>query len=488
MVLAIGAALVAALVIRQSGTRDVLRRLALVAGVALGLRLLAVTVIYLIAIQTHGEGTWLQDEASFYLATESLLPNPFDKALPEGLGHLGGDTYLGITTTIAVALGRMDTVAFRLLNATLGTLVAVMIAVIAKRLVGAWRPAVAAGLAVAVWPTLILWSATFLRDTLASFIAVVVWWALVSYRQVLNPRLLSIVILGMLMVAGVRPYLAGAMAIGLGAWALYPIVVSAPRRLLAASVAVAVVLGVALSIQQARHIDQATHELFYRQMTTRMETLGRLYTPIYPDTPPQEPPFGPGAPVALTNADSGWVLAGLVQQPAGPGLVQVAFTDGSIRTERIADLTLLQSIPLSPWQLLASFWPGVVGFLIGTGSGGDTNSPAWIAEAIAGDVLLALAVVGGMRARISIREWLFPACVVLGTAAALIAVPGAPGNDDRHRAAQTVPLLSALAAGCLVSIGLSRLPDGAPNSSPTSSPRSATTPLASRKRSLREAS
>src|SRR6185436_5177750 len=110
---------------------------AIVAGVALGLRLLAVTVIYFIAIRTHGEGTWLNDEASFYLAAESLLPNPLDKSLPLGLDHLADNGYLGLLTAVSVVLGRMDTVAFRLINAGLGTLVAVVVSVIATRLVSA---------------------------------------------------------------------------------------------------------------------------------------------------------------------------------------------------------------------------------------------------------------------------------------------------------------------------------------------------------------
>ena len=70
VLLAVGAVLVAALVVRQSTSTEVRRRLAIVAGVALGVRLLAVTVINLIAIRTHGEGTWLSDEAAYWLAAE----------------------------------------------------------------------------------------------------------------------------------------------------------------------------------------------------------------------------------------------------------------------------------------------------------------------------------------------------------------------------------------------------------------------------------
>lgn len=474
MVLAIGVALVAALVLRQSSTRTIGLQLTIVAVVALGARLVAVAVIYFIATRTHPEGTWLYDEASFYHATEALMPNPFDGVLPEGLGHLGGDTYLGVTTAIAVADGRtaiyLDTLPFRFLNATLGTLVAVMIAVIAGRTVNAKSPALIAGLGVAVWPTLILWSSTFLRDTFASFVVVCIWWALVMYRRVWNARWLCVVALGVLMIAAVRPYLAGATVLGLAAWALYPFLVNAPRRMVALVGAAVVVVGGGLAVQQARHIDQAAHELVYRQMTTRMETMGRLYSDVKPDTPPQEPPFGPGAAVALVEPGSDWILPGLIQLPEGPGLVTVGFVDGSIRTERIADLTLLQSAPLSPLQVLASFGPGVVTFVVGSSGGTDPNSMAWVADALAWDALLIAAVVGGIRARVPVRDWLFPACIILGTIAALVAVPGAPGNDDRHRASQAVPLLAVFAAGWLASWRQSRANAGRPVTIATRSP------------------
>src|SRR4051794_11692264 len=55
MMLAIGVALVAVLVARQATDRATFRRLGLVAAIALGIRLAAVTVVYLIAIRTHGE-------------------------------------------------------------------------------------------------------------------------------------------------------------------------------------------------------------------------------------------------------------------------------------------------------------------------------------------------------------------------------------------------------------------------------------------------
>ncbi|MDQ6670242.1 MAG: hypothetical protein M3069_05755 [Chloroflexota bacterium] len=485
MILAVGAVLIAALVARQSTSHEVRRRLVLVAGTALGIRLAAVTAIYLISIRTHGEGTWLSDEASFWLAAESLLPNPLDTPLPQGLGHLGGNAYLGLLTATATVLGHMDSVAFRLTNAILGTLVALLTSIVAAPLVGR-RGALAAGLVVAVWPTLVLWSATFLRDTLGSFVVLALWWTLVQQRRFSRPRVLGAVTLALMLLTALRPYLAGAVGTGVFAWAVAPWLGRRSRRSLLLGATALVVLGVAVGIQQSRRIDQAAHELVYRQLTTRLETLGLLNYEVNPHAAPIQQPFGPGAAVALVDQHSGWLLTGLVREPIGPGEVAASFIDGSIRNERISDLVLLQSAPLTPVQLLDDLRPGLLSFLTGASGGGDSSSLAWVADAVAGDVLIALAVAGGLRARVPLREWVFPACVVLGTVGALVGVPGAPGNDDRHRATQTVPLLVVFAAGLLVAKA-PRTWSGAglPVSSATSSPASAATEATSRTRSLR---
>ncbi|MGI9145250.1 MAG: hypothetical protein ACR2IK_01660 [Chloroflexota bacterium] len=485
MVLAVGAVLVAALVARHWTSRVVARRLVLVAEVALGARLVAVALINLIAIRTHGEGTWLSDEASFWLAAESLLQNPLDTPLPQGLGHLGGNAYLGVLTATATALGHMDAVSFRLTNAILGTLVALLASIVAAALVGE-RAALVAGLAMAVWPTLVLWSATFLRDTLGSFVVLALWWTLASHRRLSQPRVLGVVVLALMLLSALRPYLAGAVAAGVAGWAVLPWLAARSRRTLLLGAAGLAVLGGAVGLQQARRIDQAAHELVCRQTTTHLETLGLLNYDLDPLAPPIEQPFGPGTAVALVDQRSGWLLTGLVREPAGPGEVTVSFTDGSIRHERIADLVLLQSASLVPVELLVDLGPGAWMFLSGASGNGDSSSLAWVGDAMAWDVLLILALAGGLRARVPARDWLFPACVVLGTVAALVGVPGAPGNDDRHRATQTVPLLVVFAAG-LLTLRPRRTSSaaGLAVTSATNIPTTPATEAASRTRSLR---
>src|SRR5947209_12561447 len=105
--------------------------LASVAGVALALRLVAIGIVYSIATRVHAEGTWLNDEASYFLATEALMPWPWDKSLPGGLDHLGGNGYLGLTSAISLLQGSVNSTAFRLANSVLGSVVALVCALVA---------------------------------------------------------------------------------------------------------------------------------------------------------------------------------------------------------------------------------------------------------------------------------------------------------------------------------------------------------------------
>jgi hypothetical protein len=275
-----------------------------------------------------------------------------------------------------------------------------------------------------------------------------VHWTMVSEERIGRSRVLAVAVLAVALLAGLRPYLGGAAAVGVVGWAVYPWLARQSRRTLVAGGLVALLVVGGIAWRQARFIDQAAHELVYRQMTTRIETLGKLYHEVDPNALPPEPPYGPGAPVARV-LPSGWLQTGLVQKTLGPGLVLVAYTDDTVQAEHTAELVLLQSAPLAPLQIAASLLPGFVNFATGSGGGFDSGGLVWIVAALAWDVLFVLAIVGGWRARIPVRDWLFPTCVVLGTVAALVSVSGAPGNDERHRASQAVPLLLVFATGLL---------------------------------------
>jgi hypothetical protein len=166
-------------------------------------------------------------------------------------------------------------------------------------------------------------------------------------------------------------------------------------------------------------------------------------------------------------------------------VVRVAFTDESVRDLPATQVVLLESTTIQPFQLLASLMPDVLSYVAGTSITSEPSSPTWIAVALAWDLLLLLAVVATLRHRVSPREWLFPLCIVAATVTALVAIPGAPGNADRHRATQTVPLLLVLASGLVSSGGLTRRPSGLAVSSVNIRPPSAPAPASSRIRSAR---
>jgi hypothetical protein len=429
------------------------RRVALItAGLALAARAAATLVIYMIARQTHGEGTWLSDEASFWLATESLLPNPLDRDLPLGLDHLAGDGYLGLTTTIALAFGAADSNAFRLTNAAIGAIVVVLAALQARRLFGT-SAGMVAGVVLGLWPTLVLWSATFLRDTLGSFGVIALWWALGSAREIGRARMLAVAFLSLVMLFTLRPYLATAALIGVAAWAGFPIVRRLNRRTLLATVSCALLVAAIYAVVQPRRLDFAVHELVYRQTVTRIETLGLLYTDLPPEA--SNLPIKPGTAVAVADPHTGWLLTGVVQDMPRSDSVRVAFVDQSIRTVPLDDVMRLESAPIPPLQLAAWVGPNLAAFLVGTSLANDGSSVVWVFGSIAWDVLAILALAGCIRRRASPAEWLFPLCVVGGTVLAQVAVPGAPGNVDRHLSTQTLPFLVVFATG-VASLGAAR--------------------------------
>lgn len=482
LVVLVGAGLLVVLVVRLGPGPGGRRPVALVAALALGLRVLTAIVVYLVARRTHGEGTWLNDEASYFLATEALMPRPIGRSLPLGLDHLNGNAYLGLTTSLSQVLGSVDSTALRMANVVQGAIVAVLVMLIARRLLGA-RAGLAAGLIVAVWPTLMLWSATMLRDTLGSVAVVVTWWTLTRARQAGSVRTACVVLLGLLLTLNLRAYLAGTMLLGVLAWAVYPLARRLQRRHVATLGGVALALVVAAGVVGARRIDFLAHELLYRQTTTRLETLGELYTGIPVLDPNAE--FKPGAAVATVDPRSGWLHTGLVREPAPDGQLVVDFADGVTQEVPPDRLVLLQSAPIPPLQLLEWVGPNLRSFFVGTSTADEAPNWIWVPASLVWDALLLVALVGLVRRPPPLRELLYPVCVVGGTMLVLLGIPGAPGNTDRHRSTQTVPLLAVFAAGALVSRGRAA-PTSAPAvSGASSSPNRAAAPAISRSRLAR---
>jgi hypothetical protein len=287
----------------------------------------------------------------------------------------------------------------------------------------------------------------------------------------------------MVLLLSLRPYLAVAVAFGVVAWAVYPWARRMSVRQWAVLGITAVGLSVALLVTHPRRLEFAAHEMLYRQTVTRMETLGRLYTDEPADA--SNLPIRPGSAVAVADPQNGWLLTGVLQNFTAPDVAQVAFTDESIRQVPLAQITLLQSATIPPLQLLAWAGPDLFSFLLGTSTSSDSNNAGWIADALVWDALLLAACVAAWRTRVNVREWLYPLCVVGGTVLALVAIPGAPGNTDRHRSTQTVPLLVVLAAGLAASRLSSPRAGGLNVTNTTTSAIREPTAAASRTRSAR---
>ena len=482
VVLIVGAVLIAALIVRHSGSRGEMRTLAIVGGLALGLRVVAIAIVYAIATRVHGEGTWLADEASYFLATEALMPWPWDKSLPPGLDHLAGNGYLGLTSAISLLVGSVNSTAFRLANGVLGTVVVLLCALVAQSLFGG-RAGLLAGLAAAAWPDLILWSATFVRDTLASLAVIALWWALVVAKRQSTLLTVPLVLFAIVLLATLRDYLAILAGLGTAAWVAYPFVRRHGARTIAwASTALVGAVAV-LAVAQPGMIDKTLHSLFYRQVVTRMETMGRLYRDPPPPDELVQLPFRPGAVIAIADPRTGWLMTGIVTDSSQPGFVSVDLTDDTSRVVPISDVELLQDVRVPRLEMLSWVLPSMGSVLLGLPDAGEEANVAWVGAALAWDVLVVLATYGLLRNNVDARNWIYPMCITVGTVVTLLAIPGAPGNAERHRATQTVPLLVVLASGVAVSRARSSAPDGRAVINATRMPSRATTASASVRRS-----
>lgn len=481
LVVACAPLLVALVVLRRTTAAEDRRVVFAVAGLAFAVRMVAVGVLNWLGRDSYPQGLWLNDEASFYRATDALIQQPLlNAALPLGLDHLGGDAYLGVATLVSLLLGEVQPLALRVLNAGIGTLVVVLGMIMGGRLFGP-RASLAVGIVLAVWPTLVLWSATMLRDTLGAFAVMTAWWALSNIREIGGLKAALGLALSLALMIGLRPYLGGISAAGILIWLSWPALRRASRPVHALLVAACVAGFALVMLAMPRSIDFALHELLYRQTVTRMETLGRLYTNYSPEVTNQ--PFRPGDPVGVVEP-GGWVQTGVVQDFDGPRLVRVAFTDETIRLVPVEEVTPLMGVPITPLQPLRAAATNLLSVLTGTSTTSDASSPAWVLEALAWDCLLVAALIAALRTRLDPRHWLFPATVVGGTLLALVTIPGAPGNADRHRTTQTLPFLVVVAGGLVTSragAGV-RLPT---LSSMTKRPSSDPAPAISRRRSAR---
>jgi hypothetical protein len=214
-----------------------------------------------------------------------------------------------------------------------------------------------------------------------------------------------------------------------------------------------------------------------------METLGKLHVPN-----PEPRPYGRGGMVLLRESPAGRELVGVIQEHGPPDTEVVAFTDRTTRTVATRDLLPFQQARVPLGLILEGTIPQALAVLVGYSDVSPVApaSLAWVADALAWDVLLVLGMVGIWRSGAAAPNDLFPLVIVVGTMVALAVLPGAPGNAARHRAVQAAPLLIVLAAG-LWPVPPSRswpLPVSGTQRA-ASSPAIATGPASSRSRSDR---
>ncbi|HEX2186962.1 MAG TPA: glycosyltransferase family 39 protein [Chloroflexota bacterium] len=437
-----GAALVACVVLGQLQAPRRSRVLGRILLLAALLRLGLVALIAWVSSASGRGGIWLDDEAAYHRATLALLPHPLEQDLPSDSYNLGGNPHVGLTTLLYLAFGP-DPGVVRVVNAALGVVCVLLVWRIAYQLLGP-RRALIASIVAACWPPLIVWSSTTLRDTQVALAVLATWWATLVWRSGRRWLALCTGLLALFVLAGLRPYVFVLALLGLAAWAAYPALRRRDPHLLGVLALVGGGLTLAAVLLLPGQAEGLLRSLAYRQATTRMETLGKLYV-----RDPEFRPYGRGSLVVLRESQAGRSLAGVIQEHASPNSEVVAFTDRTIRTVATGDLIPFQqaSVPLS--QVLGDTLPQALMVLVGY-SDASPSAPVtlvWVADALAWDVLLVLAMRGIWRGGAGARSGLFPLVMAIGTIAALAALPGAPGNAARHRAAQTAPLLIVLAVG-----------------------------------------
>src|SRR5262245_33605366 len=252
VMLAVAAALVLGLAVRYSAPGQTRQDALLVGGVALGLRILVAGGISVVFRDNYPSGIWLNDEVSFWRATQALLPNPWESAVPLGLDHLSGNAYLGLTTGIALFAG-LDAMPFRLASVALGSVMALLSFWVAQRFFGR-RAGLAAGIGTAVWPTLVLWSSVMLRDVLCGLLVMIVWWTLSTDPARQRVCTVCMLIRALVLLVNLRPYLSVAVALGVASWYVAPGVRRIGWRRVALGAAPVAAITVVFAAQQLTRV------------------------------------------------------------------------------------------------------------------------------------------------------------------------------------------------------------------------------------------
>jgi hypothetical protein len=479
--LAFGAGVVAA----ASSLTPVAQRSVVVPLVATAFALrAAVAVLLHLGSAAVGLGGFITgDDREYFVVSRALVlwlqgrpEPPYVPPYWAGELYLFG-TWVYIEGALFLVLGALPLVPI-FLNVALGAATAGITWAITMRLFGA-APAAIAGWSVALWPSLVLWSALNLKDALALALIVVFLWAVTRMRDepvlrsLLAPALVLVLMqslrgyiftglaillpLAGAIVTGLPPrsharVLVAAIAVGGGALALDQTGIGLGPRLLEHSemYRTGMAIGARTAIAPSPPVQVRTGTTFAVAELTDGSVPAR--SPQVVHVPPQTrivvgtPPATPRPGVVYVQPQD-IVVVGPPETTPAPVQERVPFSAQQLdlvpeRTPTAEELALrtIAYLPVGIVYSLFAPWPWL---------GGRTLDLLTVPEMLVWYLALAAAAVTLWRSRGDLRGVAIPALFAAGTLLVFALVEGNWGTLYRHRS-MVIPIVLALAAPTLL--------------------------------------
>ena len=295
----------AARVIEPAHRRPVL----LLAALAMGVHLSVALALHELALG-FGSGFITGDDAAYFRLSSAVASYWAGHAPVAGYTPplWGGDAYLlGVFVYVEAALFAVfgpDVRIALILNAALATVTALLAYGGAWRLFGR-RAATIAFIAVAFMPSLLLWSALNLKDSLTIALAMLAIWATVEYRGRRQPFLAFLPFAAAETLVTLRSYAAAAVAI---ACLLAIALVGVPVMRRAATIAMAGLLTTVIVVQSLNAVGSGIGQqllLAFERERAAMAVGARTgFVPTPTAQPAASSTGGSAAPTASTTADT----------------------------------------------------------------------------------------------------------------------------------------------------------------------------------------
>ena len=227
----VGIAMLAAVI--RIVPRNERRRVAAIAGVAIGIRLAAAAILHFGSLAAGQGGFITGDDAAYARLASGYLAwlrgdqvEPYLPPLWGGNAYLFG-TFVYLETALFLVFGP-TTLAMTCVNALLSALVVTLAYDITRRFAGP-APATFTAIAVSLYPSLVLWSSLNLKDTLVITLVVCALWSLQRMQERPQWLFLGVTALALLALESLRRY----VFLGLAALAPLAVSFSASRRRIA---------------------------------------------------------------------------------------------------------------------------------------------------------------------------------------------------------------------------------------------------------------